>query len=417
MYEAVLLATHIELGGSTQSVFAAEFDSPMPTPVITDGLREVFRRQPMLRARLAGQAPGWRFVFDVQFPDLDIRTTDLSCASADEVLAAECDNPLDLERGPLWRILLGTDGSSGAGGVTLAVVTFAHAIVDGVSVFAFLQQLLAAVNGRARGAEPFQVRPPLESGLPPAVSEDAVPVPPAAGQWPFAESAPIGQRRTNIVRGRIGKEVFEPILLRCRAEGVKVEGFFTASIQGALAHTSPAALSLPVLSTFDARTLMDPSVPRDEMGLFMKDIQLFDAAWQADGLDVWERARSVSSIIVEERHRGLAQLAENSAEETIQQIKLVAAYPLDGFAFGFSVSNVGRQFLDRSGPAGLKSFCPGSPDRIGIMGFQVALVEMGGDMHVTFVHTAPLISAETISQLLEGLTEIVQREARETTHA
>jgi hypothetical protein len=416
MSEIVLCASHIELGGTTQSVMVAEFDSVIPVPAIADGLRDVFRHQPMLRARLAGQAPRWRFAFDVRFDDVGVTTVDMTSTSLEEVFAAECDNVLDLEQGALWRVLLGIGGPPAARGVTLMVVTFAHAIVDGVSGFSFARQILKAVDGQAGEGESFSVRPPLESGPPRAAYEDAAPAPSAGGQWPFAKTVPFGRRRTNIVLGRIDKQILDFVLRRCRSEGVKVDAFFTAAIQAALARTNSAALSLPILSAFDVRRLMRPPVSPDEIGMFMKDIRLFDATWPISVVDVWERARSVSRIIVRERERELARPPEDSADEIYQQIRLAAMYPMDNFPFSFSVSNMGRQSFTRNGTAGLKSIYLSSTDRIGIMGFQAVLAEVEGDLHVAFVHTAPLISSETISQVRDDLTEIMRVEARKSAH-
>ena len=42
------------------------------------------------------------------------------------------------------------------------------------------------------------------------------------------------------------------------------------------------------------------------------------------------------------------------------------------------------------------------------------LAELGGDLHMAFVHTDPLVSPEAISQLWDDLTEIMRTEARKS---
>jgi hypothetical protein len=398
--ETVFLASHLELAGSTQSVMVAEFVDPLPPSAILDGLRMLFCRQPMLRARLCGTAPNWRFVFDTAFDDVEIRTRTMGSDLLDKIFAAECDNILDLTLGPLWRALSIThDGAAVA-----IVVTFAHAIVDGVSAIAFMRQLLDG----AGAAESYLVRPPMEELLP------APPAPIGAaeresslfeptGEWPFDDAAQPSQRRTSVVLGRVGPDTLDGLLYRCRAEHVSVDALFVSGILAALAKRIPAALSVPVICAFDARPELDPSVPAEEIGMYMKDLQLFDPEW-ATHADVWTRARRIRRQMRDRRKWALDHPGTLASAEIHEQIRLAADYPLKSFPFGFSVSNLGRQAVT----SGFRSLYLSSTDRIGIMGFQVVLTELRGELFLTFVHADPLVAPTTIATLRDDVIDMVR---------
>lgn len=402
--ETVFLASHIELAGTTQSVMAAEFVDPLPESAIDDGLRALFRRQPMLRARLAGTAPDWRFVFDAAFDDVAVRSQAAGKSSLAEVFAVECDNILDLTAGPLWRVLTITR----RGEVVAIVVTFAHAIVDGVSAIAFMSQLTDSAGARRS----YPVRPPMEDLLcSPTPSAPHVPagadehvlshlVP--TGEWPFDDPAQPSLRRTNVVLGRVGPETLDGLLRRCRAERVTVDAFFVSGILAALAKRVPAALSVPVICAFDARPELDPPVSAKEIGMYMKDLRLFDPEWAAHA-DIWARARHIRHDIQCQRQWELDHPGTLTSTEMHAQIRLAADYPLTTFPFGFSVSNLGRQ----PATSQLASLYLSSTDRIGIMGLQVVLATLRGELFLTFVHADPLVAAATIAALRDDVIDLV----------
>ncbi|MBN9743451.1 hypothetical protein DMP23_20595 [Amycolatopsis sp. A1MSW2902] len=401
LFEVVFLATHTELFGSTQSVMAAELDAPLPAATLVDGLRVLSRRQPMLRARLAGEPPDWRFVFDRTFDDVEVGTVSADTGWLAEIFAAECDNVLDLTRGPLWRVLL-VDGGQG---VVAVVVTFAHAIVDGVSAIAFIRQLVDSVAE----AESHPVRPPLEDLVPvvPATAEPP-PAPAPTGEWPFVEEVELTLRRTNVVLGRIEESTVDLMRRRCRAENVTVDALFVTATLRALRQRIPAALSVPVICAFDARPVLEPGVPAAEIGMYMKDLNLFDPEWAADRSSLWERASRIAGQIESRRNWELAHPAGYTAADIHTQIRLAAAYPMKSFPFGFSVSNLGRQSFVRGSRPSFRSLYLSSTDRIGIMGFQLVLTEMRGELFLTFVHADPLIAPDTMAALRDDIIATVR---------
>jgi hypothetical protein len=396
--ETVFLISHFELAGTTQAVVAAEFSEPLPVPRIVAGLHSLFRSQPMLRARLAGTAPNWRFTFDTSFDDVEIRTRESGQESFAEIFATECDNILDQADGPMWRALLVTNG----GFVVAIIVAYAHAIGDGVSGISFLRQLLAGPDR----VDSYPIGPAMEDIMPvpaepPAAGEGGSHLLEPTGEWPFDDVTEVCRRHTNVLLGYLDSGNLDSLLRRCRTAQVSVEAFFVSAILAVLARRVPAALSVPVICAFDVRSELHPPVPAAEIGMYMKDLRLFDPKW-AEQEDIWIRARRIRRQVVAQRKWVVGHPEPNTPTEVYDQIRLAADYPLKSFLFGFSIANMGRQ----SAMPGLRSLYLNTTDRIGIMGFQVVLTELNGALFLTFVHVDPLVASSTIAAIRDDVIEI-----------
>ncbi|CAM3750841.1 hypothetical protein KIPE111705_23160 [Kibdelosporangium persicum] len=407
--ENVLIASHVAFAGGTQSVVGGELDRPVPVPAVLTGLREVCRLQPMLRARLAGATPEWRFVFDRSFDDVEVTVHDRAGRTIEELLATENDRYLDITTGPVWRALVLTEESE----VVAVVATFAHAIVDGMSVLAFMRQLADGINGRTATRQPLPVRPPMEDMVPDhSAAGGGVEMSQPAGAWAFDEAAEPGRRRTVILVDYLDADDLTAVRALCRAAQVKMDAFFVAVVQQALATTIPDALLLPALCAFDVRGALEPPVSAEEIGVYMKDFPVFDPAWVSRELTLWERAASVSAQLSKRRAEGLSALTHYPVAQLCAEIQLAAEYPSTSFWHSFSVSNMGRQpgAAPQDG-ARFSSVHLNSTDRIGNVGIQVVVHEVDGALCLALSYADPLVPARRISAVREEILRILRSEA------
>jgi hypothetical protein len=302
-----------------------------------------------------------------------------------------------------------TDG----GDVVAVVVTFAHAIVDGISVLAFVRHLVDAINGRTATRAPLPVREPMEHLVPSrSVAGEGVVLGEPAGEWAFDETVDLQQRRTVILVDYLDAAELTELRARCRSAQVKMDALFVAVVQQALLETIPEALLVPALCAFDVRNALEPVVSAEEIGVYMKDFPVFDPLWATDELTLWQRAVSVSAQLSQRRAEGFSGLTQYPVAQLCAEIQWVAAHPSTSFWHSFSVSNMGRQsFGAPGGGVRFRSVHLNSTDRMGSVGIQVVFHEIDGALCVALSYADPLISARRISVVREDIIRILRAEA------
>lgn len=216
----------------------------------------------------------------------------------------------DMERGPLARVVLASDGD----GWDL-VVAFQHLASDGVSGVHFTRDLVEACGRllEGRDLEPAPVRDPVfpsVEALPDGVwgplgalrlagflgrmGLDAVR---SRGHLPGTPWVPFDQRDVRLAHRAFGPEETAALVSACRGAGTTVQGALAAALLLTLGRELREREHLPTpvircVSSVDARPHCRVQVPSDEMGLWVG--QALQALKVGPRASFWDLARAVT---------------------------------------------------------------------------------------------------------------------------
>jgi len=117
---------------------AAELEGPLTQTTALAAARLLQRKHPLLRARIVGNvAPRFEDAGHAE-PPVELRELD-AVGDWRAIAERELHVPFDVERGPLWRAVIGTTRSD----AHAVVFTFHHSIVDGRAQLRIVEQFVA----------------------------------------------------------------------------------------------------------------------------------------------------------------------------------------------------------------------------------------------------------------------------------
>lgn len=326
-------------------LMAAEFGEVLTAQRLKRALAAVQRRHPLLSAHVEDR-PGTRLGFyrapTVGPITLTVYRSAECCWEATG--AEELARPFDRSRAPLMRASLVQGPASSA-----LVLTFDHAIADGISAVMVLDDLVAALNGAA------------PQNLPTAPSQEQLvadtlgrldPFDPAelAGDPRMAEPSttrPFDGALTNVHAVAMAEVDTARLVARCRAERTTVHAaILTAACRVRAAERGETFVR--VLNPIDFRSLIGVG---PDCGLYVQFTCTGLTPW--DGTTFWEQARAMTAHLdIARSPRGIL-----TASRAIQQAMPVDAEVDDAVhvytcvvPWEMIASNLGVQNLAGAGP-------------------------------------------------------------------
>ncbi|MCV7102662.1 condensation domain-containing protein [Mycobacterium palustre] len=268
-------------------LMAAEFDEVLTARRLKRALAAVQRRHPLLSAHVEDR-PDTRLAFCRAPTVAPITLTVYRSpeASWEATAAEELGRPFDRSRAPLMRASLVQGPTSSA-----LVLTFDHAIADGISAVLVLDDLVAALNGATLLDLPT---PPTQEQL---VADtlgrldpfDSADLPSDPRMTEPSTLRPFDGTLTNVHAMAMAELDAARLVARCRAERATVHAaIVTAACRVRAADTGEDFVR--VLNPMNIRALIGL---RRDCGLYIQSTSTGLAPW--DGTAFWEQARAMTA--------------------------------------------------------------------------------------------------------------------------
>lgn len=323
---------------------------------------------------------------------------------------------------PLCRItLLKTSEKVGSNEL---IVTFHHAIADGISVLHFMHELLSYYQQLVEGIpispmDTLPMLPPLDQLLETCLSEanaadhtQVTPNPTSPSPTLIVEhTAPVSHRRTRLITREFNQLLTSQIKSRCREEQTTVHGALCAAI--ILAGIQKLSPKEPVLvscgSNVNLRGSCFPLVEPSHLGCFLSAV----TTTHHIGLNAnfWELARECHSNVHQLVRRKVPHYQASNADLIHKYQSSFLAQLADhnmGRNTTTHVSNLGQfDFKKSYGSIRLESlhFATGQ-SLIGTC-FWLGAVTVNQKLFCTFAYTDPLISMKTAQSLADSVITIL----------
>jgi NRPS condensation-like uncharacterized protein len=342
-----------------------------------------------------------------------------------DVVSDELRQPFADKLEPLCRITL-LQSSEQPGSHEL-IVTFHHAIADGISAIHCIHELLSyyqelIANGFILPVDSLRLLPPLEQLLETYLSEGDVvtrtqvttsqtnPSPTLI----IEQMAAAANRQTCLLPRELNQDLTSKLISRCRNEQTTVHGALCAAmLLACVQHLSSAE---PILiscgSNVNLRTFCVPFVDPGYLGCFVS------SATTIHHVDLntafWDLARECYSNLHQLIHNKVPHFQVSNAELLNKYQPLFLTQLAEhnmGRNTTIHISNLGQSIFEESYDSmQLKSFHFATGQApIGAC-FWLGAVTINQKLCCTFTYTEPLISMKTAESLTDFVTTILDRE-------
>jgi hypothetical protein len=329
-------------------LLGAEFPRVLTPEQLGAALQAAQKRHPLLSAHVEEHREAGFGFYRTAVPapvDLTVRRGRTSAWT--QVASEELSHPMDTSKAPLMRAVLLQDTAS-----SMLLLSFDHAVADGMAAVFLLKDLLAVLNGRE--LPPLPVLPPQEELTARAFSS------PGQGETagPRAEDARMaapsgktsdspGQALPPVQAIELDVELTSRIMERCRAERTTVHSLLVvvaSRVTGAAAGKDFVRVMTPV----NHRKLIGVG---EDVGVYNFPVRT--GMSPHDGTPLWDQARAVRAEI--SSLGSLTGIA--SAMEALRQAvpgdvspEMLTKIMKSGPGFELNITNLGVVDLGPSGP-------------------------------------------------------------------
>ncbi|MFN8037323.1 MAG: condensation domain-containing protein [Acidimicrobiia bacterium] len=407
----------MEQRGGIHLVRMIDFDGPVDVEVLETAFGQLVARRPLLHVRIDRAGQG-RPVFvrddSVSPPFSVVERRDPSdwVREFDE----ELNTPISLDGDAPVRVrVLASDDPGGE-----IIVTAAHSVCDGRSLFVFCRDLLdeyeALMAGGGTSCAPVgTIPPPLEALLPEwlsgerleAMIEDFLVCATETAAEPIvlfplrphdAGPAPA----SHVLTYSIPPAETAALRHAARGHGTSVTGAVAAAEAQALAELSRPTSDQWVVPavTIDIRPHLREPVPLADLGAYPGNA--FGRHKEVGSMDTWVLARDVTTQVTAKLERGhhlvMAVLGERFADQFVTVDRPIGSY---------SLANLGSQDLPVEGSV-LRPRCirGGAPLNVSrFPGVYSQAVTTAGTLWLTLVHVEPMLTGEVARAYGESVVD------------
>ncbi len=376
------------------------------------------KRHPLLQVHLQKSDDGFYFCANGTLA-IPLRTIDRQQEQQWlEIAEDEMLQKFSGEFEPLCRItLLQTSEQLGSNEL---IVTFHHAIADGISVLHLMHDLLSYYQQLVEGIpiapiDTLPMLPPLDRLLETCLSEadaadrtQVTPKPTSPSPIMIVEqTAPVGDRQTRLITREFNQLLMSQLKSRCRDEQTTVHGALCAAM--ILASVKELSSEVPVLvscgSSVNLRASCFPLVEPSHLGCFASYVTTTHHAEQ--NTHFWKLARECQSEIYQLVSRKVPhRLASN--RELIHKYQASFLAQLAEHNMGrittTHISNLGQFDYSKSyGSIRLESFHFAAGQNLVGTCFWLGAVTFHQKLFCTFTYIDPLLSRKTAESLADSV--------------
>lgn len=297
------------------------------------------------------------------------------------------------------------------------IVTFHHAISDGISVLHLLDELLdyyyqLSVEAVLPPLEALSPLPPLERLLDTCLREDAnvssdnfsPNAPPHIDSLMVEATVPATQRQTLLMSYVLEKTLVQRLKERCLAEKTTIQGALCASmLMAASTQILPDDIALSCGSSINLRASCYPSVNTSQLGSLISNATIHQTL--GSNINFWSIARnyreSLHQMIADKIPHLQVTNPEILERYTIPFLSKMSDYNM-GRNTTTHVPNLGRFVSKYERPKfQLKEFYFATGLHLVGTCFWLGSVTIDGSMYCTFAYVSPLISQSTAQYLAD----------------
>jgi hypothetical protein len=416
-----LFATLHDLGAMID-VNVARVAGPLTPELLRPALDWLQKHHPMLQMHIVETETG-RYFQSEGTPPIPVQVIEQHQDQQWLAIAeAELHQKFDSAIGPLCRVTLLP--AANPEGIHTLVVTFHHAITDGLSCMHFIDKLLECCRRVARGeaiaeAKPQPLLPPLEqlvSIRSANTTENHLPAsepqPLQSPQFLIEGEAELSDRRTVLLPRRLSSDLTNALKQRCQAEKTTVHGALCAAMLLSIAERLPEMTirSVSCGSSINLRAACTPQLGRDMIGCFISNV---DSHYTLEAEpNFWNLARECKQQLRQAIDLQIPQ-AKISDATRLQQVNAQ-------FLLQMSKHQQGRNSAAHVSNLGVFELSPDEKllrlkELYFVTGLQLVgtcwwlgTVTFHQQVFCTFAYVTPLISATTAEALADGVLERLQ---------
>lgn len=321
---------------------------------------------------------------------------------------------------PLCRVTL--LNSTIPGGMSEIIVTFHHAIVDGLSSITFINELLSyydkiKVEGDISEIPIMEFLPPVEERLNKNLihqnnnnKTDQKSLKPQV----FIETeAPPTERKTHFITQNFSREITLRLKQRCRQEKTTIHGALCAAMLLVTAKIAfnNTSITLSCGSNINLRKYCQPEISSESLGCFISTVEEIHTLNKSR--DFWDLARECKSKINQSINRGIPiAFASNESLKNMNKdmINQMSNYNM-GRHTTIQISNLGKLNLSNQyGEVKLKELYFATGQHCIGASFWLGVVTFHEKLYFTFIHVVPLVSSNTAQLFVDCFLDTIKQE-------
>jgi|GEM_PF-5730769 len=405
-------------------VRVVDFDGPVDPQLLETALRRLVARRPLLRTRIDRSGDGRPvFVLDdgvaPEFSFVERRDADHWIREFDEQL----NTRISVDGDAPVRVRVLASGDPGGE----IIVSAAHSVCDGRSLFAFCRDLIDEYEALRAGddaatAPAGVISPPLEALLPEwlagsrlesmiegfvahaaAIANDPIVM------FPLRPNDSGMPSTSHVLSGRVPAAETAALRHHAKANGTTVTGVIAAAEIHALAELvrPPDDHSIVPCLTIDMRPHLREPVPLANMGAYLGSV--FTRHADVAAVPGWTLARHVTTQLASKLERNDQLVMPVLGERFVDQFVTVDR-PIGSLA----LANLGPQELSTAGstlrPRTIRGGAPLHMNKY--PGVYCQGVTISGELWLTFVYVAPQLADDLARDFVESVVERLRVLAR-----
>ena len=407
--------------GSMIDVNVARIEGAIKPAILQQALDCLQKVHPLLQSHIVNLEDGayfqWEGTTKIPLYVIDKHDENQWLKVAEE----ELHQKFPRDTSPLCRVTLLR--SSISNGINEIIVTFHHAIVDGMSCMLFVDQLLFYYQQIAAGEDipkivTMQLLPSLEKLLDSSLvsknnvaekqHDEVISTP----QLIIEEEAPPSDRHTCLVTRILSQDMTLRLSDRCKQEKTTVHGALCAAMLLAVAKIAftNLPLSLSCGSNVNLRKSCKPEVTTDQIGCFISIVEEIHTL--EENTTFWNLARECKSKISHDVSIGnpIARILSDELKYVNRDIILQISNHQLGRKNTIEISNRGKfNLTDNYGELKLQELYFATGQHVVGGSFWLGVVTIHEELFCTFSHVVPLVSAKTAELLADSVMDNMQK--------
>lgn len=409
--------------GGMIDVNIARLEGEIVTNIVRQALDLLQTRHPMLRVGIV-ELPNGAYFSSQGIKKIPLRTiTKTNENQWLDIFEEELHQKFSEDFTPLCRITLLS--SSPSNGISEIVLTFHHAITDGLSCMSFIDELLFYYQKIAAGEKISHVNKlpflaPIEQTLDRSfVNLNKIEKPENKNikelrlpKLIIETEAPLNQRRTHLVKRIIRSETVLNLKQRCKQEKTTVHGALSAAMLfGAIqisAFNEPISFSCS--SSINLRKYNLPEIGRNYIGCFISRVDNIHTL--TENTNFWDLARECKKQVNSSINETINNLINGKGFDNISRLSIRKSLEENstGRTQTINISNRGKFDLAKSyGKLKIKEIYFTAGQHIFGPCLWLGAVTFHQQLFCSFVHVTPLISSTTMNYFADNVVSIIEK--------